>query len=690
MRIHRFRLRAARALAALSAAERAFISAYCRGVEAGRRSLRRPSFEYVMLGVPPTPWREEDTLLVGYGMYGMLQGGPVEHERTMALLDLLPPALAEFLSPSGSSWDSPMFGGPLPCRRIPDAKAIDLRCSPEDWIPGLAPILTDGFWPGSNNWAVSGKRTVHGGAIVANDMHLGLFVPNLWYRAAFFWRDDRGTEHRAFGITLPGAPPMITGSNTHVAWGFTNTEGDFADLVILESVAGKPQEYRTPEGPRPMIRVNETIRVKDSPPVRQVIEETIWGPVIDRDHRGRRRVLRWVAHDEGAVNLYLRNLETARTVEEVLALAPQVGSPAQNIVVADNRGNIGWTILGRIPRRVGYDGRRPISWADGKHRWEGWLAPADYPRIVNPPDGRLWSANNRVVGEPFLSRLGLGTYDLGARAGQIRDDLGENRRVNERDMLAIQLDDRGLFLTRWQGLLASVLSPGCVSDHPRRQAIREEVLLWGGRADPNSVGFRLVKRFRNHVHDIILSALTAPCRRADPRFQHHWLDPNVEDSIWQLVTQRPPHLLPPKYASWDDLLRAGVDAVEREVKGNRPDFDVALRAFTQGASTRTEIHHPFSSSLGPLARWLHLNMPDEQLPGDNRAMPRIQTPRDGASQRMAVSPGREDEGNFHMPTGQSGHPLSPHYRDGHDEWAKGRPSPFLPGPARHVLVLQPG
>src|SRR5262245_26465021 len=101
------------------------------------------------------------------------------------------------------------------------------------------------------------------------------------------------------------------------------------------------------------------------------------------------------------------------------------------------------------------------------------------------------------------------------------------------------------------------------------------------------------------------------------------------------------------------------------------------------------IRHPLSSELGPLSRWLYLDMPADGLPGDTRGMPRIQGPSDGASQRMAVSPGREEEGYFHMPAGQSGHPHSPHYRDGHDDWASGRPSPFLPGAAVHGLELRP-
>ena len=211
-------------------------------------------------------------------------------------------------------------------------------------------------------------------------MHLGLFVPNLWYRAAFVWQDENARQHRVYGVTLPGAPPMIVGSNTHVAWGFTNTEGDYADLVLLAPVPGKPDHYRTPDGPRPIVRLRETIRVNGGPAERMVIEETIWGPVVDRDHHGRRRVLRWVAHEPDAVNLELFRLETARTLPDVFAVAHRAGSPAQNIVAADAHGNIAWTVLGRIPKRVGFDGRRPTSWADGKRKWDGWLPAADYPR----------------------------------------------------------------------------------------------------------------------------------------------------------------------------------------------------------------------------------------------------------------------------------------------------------------------
>src|SRR5262249_26774706 len=164
------------------------------------------------------------------------------------------------------------------------------------------------------------------GAIVACDMHLGLLVPNLWYRAAFTWTGSDGRQHQVAGVTLPGTPAVVVGSNTHLAWGFTNVEADTADLVVLEIDPGRRDYYLTPAGWQPLTRHDEVIHVKGGLDVHLSVEETIWGPVVDRDHHGLRRALRWVAHDGGAVNLGLMRMETARSLEEALTLAPRCGT----------------------------------------------------------------------------------------------------------------------------------------------------------------------------------------------------------------------------------------------------------------------------------------------------------------------------------------------------------------------------
>jgi len=194
------------------------------------------------------------------------------------------------------------------------------------------------------------------------------------------------------------------------------------------------------------------------------------------------------------------------------------------------------------------------------------------------------------------------------------------------------------------------------------------------------VGYRLVKEFRREVRNRVFEAILARCAAADERFDAGELR-QLEGPLWKLVTERPVHLLDPRYKTWDELLLAAADAVLAPYEGE------PLSKRTWGERNTSRIRHPLSGALPAFAaRWL--DMPPRPLPGDVD-MPRLQGPAFGSSERIVVSPGREEAGYFHMPVGQSGHPLSPHYGDGHKAWEEGRPTPFLPGKAVHVLRLVP-
>ena len=242
--------------------------------------------------------------------------------------ETLPPALADFLAPVGTEWDAPIEGDPIPMPAVPGPDVVDLRKAkpaaaaaqalPRPARRPRAPRRAgrprsaaddDAFVRGSNNWAVAGAHTAHGGALLANDMHLGISVPNTWYRLSLVFPGVDG-ERRVTGVTLPGAPFVVAGSNGHVAWGFTNSEGDWADLVLLEPDPGNPDAYLTPEGPRTLERATETIEVAGEKAETLVVESTIWGPVIDKDHAGRRRALAWVALREGGLNASLVRMES--------------------------------------------------------------------------------------------------------------------------------------------------------------------------------------------------------------------------------------------------------------------------------------------------------------------------------------------------------------------------------------------
>ena len=677
-RRHRLRRVAERAVAAAPAEQRAALDAYAEGVNAGMAALGEQPFEYLVLRAAPAPWRPEDSVLAGLAMFILLHGEEDAYESALGFLyDTTPRPLAEFLAPLGTEWDAPLVGGPFATPAVPGPGILDLRRAA---APARAPVPRSAGRPtaGSNSFAVAGRRSAHGGAILANDMHLGHSVPNVWYRASLAW-DDGGTARRVTGVTLPGLPLVIVGSNGRVAWGFTNSYGDWQDLVVLELDPSRPDRYLAPGGPRAFEHVRETLHVKGGPDEPLDVTLTVWGPVLDADHVGRPRALRWTAHDEGAVNLNLMRLERAASVEEALDAANVSGIPPQNFVCADAAGRIGWTIAGVLPRRVGFDGRLPTSWADGTRRWDGWRAPRETPRIVDPPEGLLWTANARTVEGADLTLVGDGGAWLGARARQIRDDLRSREKWTERELLAVQLDDRALFLERWQRLLLGVLGPSAAAGDARRAEARRLVEGWGGRASVDSAGYRIVRDFRAAVLDRALEPFGAPLRTRDPLFDGSYLT-QAEGPVWRLVEERPQHLLAPRYGTWGDLLLAAADYALREL-GPGP-----LASHPWGERNRSRIRHPLSRAL-PLAGRL-LDMPSEPLPGDDH-MPRFQAPSAGASERLVVSPGREADAIFEMPCGQSGHPLSPFYRAGHGAWARGEATPFLPGPVRHALTLVP-
>jgi penicillin amidase len=221
-----------------------------------------------------------------------------------------------------------------------------------------------------------------------------------------------------------------------------------------------------------------------------------------------------------------------------------------------------------------------------------------------------------------------------------------------------------------------------VANDPRRAEFRRLVEGWGGRASVDSAGYRLVRAFRGTLAEDVFGAVTARCRAADARFDYVGQVWRFEGPLWALVTERPAHFLAAGHRTWDEQLLAAVDrtiAILLERGGT-------LAERTWGERNTTRIQHPLSMAVPSLERWL--DMPRLPLPGDSH-MPRFQGARAGASERLAVSPGREAEGYFHMPAGQSGHPLSPHYGDGHPAWAAGEATPFLPGPAVHTLTLRP-
>ncbi|UXI66783.1 penicillin acylase family protein [Tahibacter amnicola] len=687
-RPHRFRVRAGEALAAMAPEQRQLIDTYRDGVNAGLAALSVRPWEYLLLRETPAPWRSEDTALVIYAMFFDLNSdGANERELHLAQMkSSLPEAVFRFLVQPGSEWDAPLRGEPFAATQPPDASVLDfsnIADGKNNAAPTLATLAPEdlGHKPGSNNFAVGGALTTTGAALVADDMHLTLRVPNIWYRANLKYPDpaDASRTIELHGVSLPGTPAVLAGSNGHIAWGYTNSYGDWTDWVRVQRDPANPSRYRVPEGWDTIAVDEEVIAIKGSGSETVRVENTRWGPILAKDTDGTPLALAWTAHQPRVLNLELLELERTRDAASALALAPRMGMPVQNFVVGDRDGHIGWTLTGNgIPRRKGFDPQLPADWSQPGTGWVGWLEPTEFPQILDPPEHRLWTANARTIDSDWLAIVGDGGYDLGARSRQIRDGLRAQNSFTPADLLAIQLDNRALFLERWRELLQKSLE---TSTHPKAAALKAQLARWDGEAGKTSSAYGLVRQFRKNVIATTLAPFQLMVTRHHPGFEMPSAQ-GYEAAVWKLLEERPRHLLDPRHADWDALLQASVTQLAEAQAQPRNDPSKPW-----GDNNRAAIRHPLSSALpGFLAR--HLDMPMQPLSGDHN-MPHVQTPSFGASERFAISPGHEKDAYLMMPGGQSSHPLSPFHGAGHSDWVEGRPTPLLPGPTHYRLMLTP-
>jgi len=675
-RLHRFRVRARAALDNMPQYHRDLLKKYVKGVNDGLKDLASKPFEYWLLQQDPAPWSDEDTVLVIYSMFLSLQEGSITSEEQRFYLEKsLDPRLAKFLLPYKTEWDAPLQKdeNPWTPQEIPPSTVVQSHKMGLAFMPKRDDVV-----PGSNNWSVSGKLTKTGAAMLSNDMHLGIRAPGTWFRLRLKLKDD---SIDVSGVSLPGAPLIIAGSNGNVAWGYTNSFVDTSDFIELKINPENDQQYLTPAGYVAFTTHQEKIKVKGADPEIMEIRDTIWGPVYDMDN-GQHFALKWVAHDPAAVNMGLISMEKVTTVEEAMKTAPGNGIPAQNAMLVDAQGNIGWINFGALPKRRPGDYGRPGDWSRGVLGWDGWLNFEERPKIYNPANNRLWSANSRIVSGEDYKLVGDGGADIGARQQQIRDDLmALGTGLVEKDLYAIQLDNRAVFWQRWQKQLVAVLKK---TDDPEFSPFLKDVENWGGRAEISSVGFRLVKNYRTAVFEGMLGYLTAPCIKKFRSCDYERASHQMESPLWRIVDQRPDGWLPTDVkGGW----QAFFEGMARHAWAPVFTGKVALKNYIWGEQNRSSIRHPLSRSVPLLG--LLTDMPKAMQNGVHQNMPHISGHDFGQSERIVVSPGHEEDGIMNMPAGQSGHPLSPYYGAGHDDWLTGKPTPFLPGKTKWSLKFVP-
>jgi penicillin G amidase len=674
-----FRARAHALLATLPEEQRGWLAAYTQGVNAGLADLGARPPEYWPLGAKPEPWAEEDSLLVVFGFYTRLSNNEWYERPQLVMHEVLPTPIYELLTPSTSRFDRPMLGAdgdvtggyaPMP---IPGPEAMDLRGTSAPAFRAAPPRVTLPLaGPASNQWALDATRTARGGAILANDPHLDVRVPNTFYRVELEWPGGA-----ARGVSIPGLPGVLIGASGALAWGATVSNADQSDWVIVDVDPADPQRYLVPGGSEPFRTEMRQIGVAGRAAAPFELRSTRWGPVIARDPHGRPLALRATWLEPGGLNLEIIGLAKAASVADGIAIVERWAGPSLNWMLADASGRIGWAVNGPLPRRVGFDGSRPESWSDGSRAWQGELAR---PTRSGGADGALFTANSRTVPNDAaaVSRLWMSPN----RAFRIAELLAARQPFTERDALAMQLDTRVAAYDRFRDIVLEVVPPS--ETEPLLVRAREHVAAWNGRADVDQIGYRILHVYYRAVLQRALTPLLRAAIEADPEFVYRW--PLADEPLRRLLDERPAHLLTREYADWPAFLRQILLDSLRELDDDpaRPGADASW-----GEVNVLDVSHPFADLpvIGDLLG-SRLRYPRVPLPGAPSAL-RVATPNYGALLRMAVSPARPEDGILQLSGGQSGHFLSPNFADLQSDWVDGTPTPFLAGPTVARIVLAP-
>ncbi|MFZ8200613.1 penicillin acylase family protein [Alteromonas portus] len=690
-RFHQFEKRAKAVFDNLPSKQQELLVRYSHGVNDALSEFTLPPFEYLAAGVDIQQWQPTDSILVIYSMYLDLQGTQVELDLAReALLTTFGNDIYGFIT-QPSNYQAALDASEIPLleAEIPQYPAslravinkqdsdqhseqdteenTDLNTEQDAPPPSASHInysntaiaraqymgaeLPD---IGSNNWAVTGNYTATGAGLLANDMHLGLRVPIIWYRAQLNYQES-GSDVQVTGVSLPGIPGVVVGTNGHIAWGFTNANLDNVDWIALDDTT--PTETVTERIPLPEGEHEFKFEV------------SAYGPV--KELNGKRYALNWVAHHPFAANLGIINFGTAKSVQAAVRTGQRIAIPTQNLVIVDESGSAGWLPGGAVMDR------QQASFTAIKEQDAAATLPkraTKLPMVINPEMGRIWTANARVIPAEDFKVWGDGGYALGARGQQIRDRLFEKDTFSETDFYAIQLDNHARFLIPWQHLLYGLLNMQDIEFKPDLAYLN----TWSECACEDSVGYTLVKHFRREVIQTLFGGLLSNLDQQG--VNSRTLLRGIEPATWQLIHSQPDSWLPADTESFDELLVDAYRRAKHKLLDKYSPVEANMEALAWGKVNALSVEHPFASQI-PLVGSM-LNMQQVEGFGDTY-MPAVQAPSFGASERFFVSPGHLEDAILTLPGGQSGHPLSDFFTAGFNDYATHAATPLLPSEPIH-------
>ena len=742
---------AQRDLASFSPETVAILDAYTAGVNAWLDTHRGSlGLAYVATGVTPEPWTDVDSVawakVQAWDLGSNLSSEIFRYLADARLGDpaktdeLFPPYPdgAPVITPSGLAGSGGAGADQPPVSDVEStlATASSTPPTPEQasaWLAlahvargllGAGGIAADrGLLEtrdtGSNDWVVSPELSLTRGALLANDPHLGVSMPSIWIMNGLHCRVvATACPYDVAGVSFPGAPGVVLGHNARVAWGATNIYADVQDLVIETVDPADPGSYETASGPKPFTIRHETIKVSGEAPVEMDVRETIHGPILN-DVEPRLKdappmALRWTSLQvpDHTVESVLR-LATVGDFTAFRSALATYTAPAQNFVYADVDGHIGYQFPGAMPIRSdpADTGLRPVSGADGRHEWTGFIPFDDLPRQYDPEAGWIVTANNAPVDANFPYRLGT-EWDPGDRAQRIIDLVNGYSQdgLTQAELGAIQMDTAPL---RAQGVgftLDDLTDPGAGGVAPASAdgaLIRDRIDEWDGACDLDSLGCTAYMAWEYRVERDIFDDELGPLARDYVGDSMAWVvlarlldEPNAswwDDRTTPDVVETGPMVIAKAMDEAGAELRAAVGSPDGWTWGRL--HTVRFQEATLGSSGIAPLEWYFDQGPFPVAG--AKGVPDATSWDARAAYP---DPDDPAyvpvgiggvfattslpSYRLRIDLSDLDGAGIVITTGQSGNPGDGHYGDLIETWRTGAtvPLPFSPAAIQAAAV----
>ncbi|HJV62363.1 MAG TPA: penicillin acylase family protein [Albitalea sp.] len=672
---------------------RAALGAYAAGINAYlKNAMKARPPEFVVLGLHPEEWTPEDSMAWAIMMAWDLGGNWTTELTRMRLSLRMPVARIDELIPPYPG-DKPLIQTDYAAlyRELKVDGRLGqqaLAAAPESGIEGI----------GSNNWVVHGSHTVTGKPLLANDPHLKLSAPALWYFARL-----EAPGVKVAGATLPGLPGVVLGQNEHVAWGFTNTGPDVQDLYLERIKPDDPTQYQTPTGWARFDTVEEVIKVKGRPDVKMTLRATRHGPVISdagsvaegvigpANHPSYALAMRWTAldPDPGTIDASI-GFDTAHSVAEFIAASAHYTAPMQNMVVADRDGHIAEVSAGRVPLRKPENdlkGQVPSPGWEARYDWAGYLDPAQTPREMDPARGWIATANQRIHPLDYPHYI-TNEWALPYRMQRIEQLLRARPQHSIDSLRAIQGDVVSLATRRLLPYLQKARS-----NHPLAAAAQEQLAGFDGTMAADRAAPLIFWVWTRHLAQGLFADEmgAAQWERSSRLFRDATEGVLERDDRWWCDDKTTPAV----ETCEQQIDTAFTKALDELQASQGPD--VSKWQWGRVHVARSE-HRPFSR-VKALAQWFELRSP---VGGDTYTInvSRVTLKPDattgemyldehGPSLRALYDLGDLSQSRFMHSSGQSGIFFSPLYRDFVEPWAKVEYVPLWGEGSGKTLVLAP-